>query len=174
MQKKFSYPLKIDELNQREYTFDINANQNELDVIKGILQVVGVKTFQAKIHLKLNLREHLLKVWGNVCANLELQSVVSLKIFAKTYQTDFELNFDTKATYRDIREIDDSINSDVPDIIENGQIDLADIALEQIALQMEDYPRDEGEVFDFSLYATKDENKEDIEHPFAALAKLKK
>ena len=174
MQKKFSYPIKIDELNQRDYTFNINADQDELEDIRNILQVERVLSFEAEIHLKLNIREHLLKVWGHVGANLELQSVVSLNIFAKNYQTDFTLIFDTKATYRDIREMDNGINSDVPDIIENGQIDLADVALEQIALQMEDYPRAEGEVFDFSAYAAKNDDQEDSRHPFAALAKLKK
>ena len=60
----------------------------------------------------------------------------------------------------------------MPDIIENGCINLADIAIEQIALNLEDYPRAEGEVFDGALYGDSEEPKK--ENPFAVLAKLKK
>ena len=49
---------------------------------------------------------------------------------------------------------------------------LADIAIEQIALNLEDYPRAEGEVFDGALYGDSEEPKK--ENPFAVLAKLKK
>ena len=58
------------------------------------------------------------------------------------------------------------------DIIENGKLDLADIALEQVALNLDDYPRAEGEVFDYAKYA--DFAEDEKENPFAVLAKLKK
>ncbi|MBP5352485.1 MAG: DUF177 domain-containing protein [Alphaproteobacteria bacterium] len=175
MQKKFSYPVKIDELNQQEYVFHLDADVDELADIKDILQVEDVKNFVADIRLKLNLREHLLRVWGNVQAELELKSVITLNNFTKKYGADFNLIYDTAATYRDIREMNAGINDEVPDIIEGGVINLADIVLEQIALQMEDYPRAEGEVFDFSAYGFETtDDKEDKTHPFAVLAKLKK
>ena len=176
MQKKFSYPVKIDELSQKEYKFSLDADASEREDIKAVLQVEGVDRFCADIFLKLNLREHLLRVWGTAEADLVLQSVISLNNFQKHYQADFELIFDTKATYRDIKEMDNGINSDIPDVVLNGTINLADIALEQIALQMEDYPRAEGEVFDFSPYASAKDDERDAnqENPFAVLAKLKK
>ena len=92
--------------------------------------------------------------------------------FIKDYEVPFELNFDTRATYNDIKELECNIEDEVPDIIENGCINLADIAIEQVALNLEDYPRAEGEVFDASLYCDVDEPKK--ENPFAVLAKLKK
>ena len=69
--------------------------------------------------------------------------------------------------------MDDSIYSEVPDIIENGIIDLADIIIEQIALKLDDHPRAEGEVFDFSPYQQSEEG-EVVESPFAILKILKK
>ena len=172
MQKKFSYPLKIDELKQSEYAFVLKANADELVDICQVLQVENVHFFIAEIKLKLNVREHLLKIWGNVTAELELKSVISLENFTQNYEVPFELFFDTKATYRDIREMGSDINADVPDIAENGIINLADIAMEQIALQIDDYPRAKGEVF---VYHSNDEDNETPhENPFAVLAKLKK
>lgn len=173
MQKKFSYPLKIDELTQNEYVYKIEATADELVDICSILQVENVNSFSAQLHLKLNLREHLLRVWGNVKASLVLQSVVTLNNFEQKYDVPFELFFDTKATYRDIREIDNGINDDIPDIIENGTINLADIAIEQIALQIDDYPRAEGEIFEFKCQDDEGEATEK-ENPFAVLQKLVK
>lgn len=172
MQKIFSYPIKIDELNQNQYRFELIADADELKDITAVLQVEDVKTFKADIFLKLNLKEHLMKVWGNVAAKLELKSVISLENFVKDFDVPFELVFDTKATYQDIKDMEAGINDDVPDIIENGQINLADIAIEQIALNLDDYPRAEGEVFDFSKYAEVEPIKKD--NPFAVLEKLKK
>jgi uncharacterized metal-binding protein YceD (DUF177 family) len=172
MQKKFSYPLKIDELKQNEYAFTLKADADELVDICQVLQVEKVHYFNAEIKLKLNAREHLLKIWGNVAAELELKSVISLENFKQKYAVPFELFFDTKATYRDIREMGNDINIEVPDIAENGVINLADIAMEQIALQIDDYPRADGEVFIYNSH--NEENELPRENPFAVLVKLKK
>lgn len=172
MQKKFSYPLKIDELNQNQYKFEINADQDELADIAAILKVEKAKQFMAEIYIKRNVKEHILKVWGTVKAQLLLKSVISLENFLQEYDVPFTLTYDTIATYQDIKEMEAGINDEVPDIIENGEINLADIALEQIALNMDDYPRAKGEVFDFNQYVVQEEISK--ENPFAVLQKLKK
>lgn len=172
MQKNFSYPIKIDDLKQSDYKYELNADKAELEDIAQILQVEAVNSFRADIFLKLNNRAHNLKVWGIVRTQLELKSVITLENFCKRYEIPFELNFDTRATYNDIKELDCTIEDDVPDIIENGCINLADIAIEQVALNLDDYPRAEGEVFNDELYC--EFNSEEKENPFAVLAKLKK
>lgn len=172
MQKKFSYPVKIDELNQNRYRFILEASVDELQDIAEVLQVEGVSFFRGEVFLKLNKKDNLLQVWGNVAATLTIKSVISLENFEQKIATPFELFYDTKATYKDIRDMDPTINDEIPDIVENGEINLADICIEQVALQLDDYPRAEGEVFDFAQYA----KVEPLEHdnPFAVLKKLKK
>lgn len=172
MQKKFSYPLKIADLKQNEYKFLLDADEAELVDISEILQVEKVYYFKAEIKVRPNIREHMLRVWGQVKAELELQSVITLKNFRQKYDVPFELFFDTKATYKDLREMAADINADVPDVVENGIINLADIALEQIALQIDDYPRAKGEVFRFQAPAAEDAPEK--QNPFAVLQKLKK
>ncbi|MCI7420902.1 MAG: YceD family protein [Alphaproteobacteria bacterium] len=172
MQKNFSYPIKIEDLKQSDYKYELTADSAELEDITQILQVEKVHEFKAEIFLKLNNRANNLRVWGNVFAKIELKSVITLDNFIKNYNVPFELNFDTRATYNDIKELECNIEDEVPDIIENGCINLADIAIEQIALNLEDYPRAEGEVFDGALYGDSEEPKK--ENPFAVLAKLKK
>lgn len=172
MQKKFSYPLKIEDLDQNEHKFDLNADREELVDIREILQVEDVKYFNAEIFLKRNNKQNLLSLWGIVRTEIELKSVISLNNFLRYYEVPFELRFDTKASYKDIAEQWADINDDAPDIIENGTVNLADIALEQVALQLDDYPRAEGEIFDDTQYS--DFHDEPKESPFAVLAKLKK
>ncbi len=172
MQKNFSYPIKIEDLKQSDYKYELKADAAELENIAQILQVEKVHEFKADIFLKLNNRSNNLRVWGRVFAKIELKSVITLDNFIKDYDIPFELNFDTRATYNDIKELECNIEDDVPDIIENGCINLADIAIEQVALNLDDYPRAEGEVFDDARYCEFDATK--TENPFAVLAKLKK
>jgi uncharacterized metal-binding protein YceD (DUF177 family) len=170
MQKDFSYPLKIDELNQGEQLYKLNADKDELKVLAEILQVPAVNSFNAELKLKFQKKKGILTVWGKICANLHLISVISLDEFDKDYETDFNVTYDTNATYEDIKEIDEDINCNIPDIVMNGEIDLGDIAIEHLALILDDHPRKDGEEFSSII--------EDVtpvkNNPFASLAKLKK
>ncbi len=114
----------------------------------------------------------MLDVWGQVSAELELQSVISLEYFTKSYTPEFSLVFDTKATLKSQKEEEIEINGDLPDIVIGGQIDLAQIAIEQLALVLEDYPRREGEVFQWK--SEFDETDDAVQNPFKILEKLKK
>lgn len=170
MQKDFSYPLQIDELNQGEQSYILKADKAQLETLKEILQVPAVNYFEADIKLKFQKKRGILDVSGQVRAGLRLISVISLEPFDRDYKTDFTLTFDTNATYEQIRELDEDIETDVPDIVIGGRIDLGDIAIEQLALVMEDHPRKDGE--EFSPLIEDDEPLR--ENPFAILSKLKK
>lgn len=170
MQKEFSYPLKIDELGQGEQRYNLSADKAQLKTLSEILQVPSVNSFQADIKLNFQKKKGILEVTGRVEAELGLVSVITLTPFNKEYKTDFKLVYDTNATYEDIYADDEDIKLDVPDIVIGGKIDLADIAIEQLALVMEDYPRQDGETFE----AVIEDNSPVRENPFAVLEKLKK
>ena len=172
MQILFSYPIVVDDLPSTERKYHLNADKQELDYLKGVLQVEGVRFFNAEIMVKLYKKEHRLDVWGRVDAELELKSVISLENFYKTYSPEFKISFDTKATLKEIKELEIDFNDDEPDVVVNGQIDLGQIAIEQVALVMEDNPRKEGEVFVFKSEFD-DEDTESL-NPFSVLKKLKK
>lgn len=173
MQKDFSYPLKIDELGHGEQDYKLLANKAELKILAEILQVPAVNSFSAKIKLNFKKKQGELRVTGQVKANLKLESVISLTLFDKDYTTDFELFYDTNACYEDIYKDDEDIKLDVPDIVLDGKIDLADIAIEQLALVMDDYPRLEGEKFEAIIDEDDDEDDNIANNPFAVLKKLK-
>lgn len=170
MQKDFSYPLKIEDINQGEQEYKLLADKAQLETLREILQVPAVNYFAADIKLKFQKKRGILDVSGQVRAGLGLISVISLEPFDRDYKTDFTLTYDTNATYEQIREMDEGIETDVPDIVIGGKIDLGDIAIEQLALVMEDHPRKEGEEFSPQI----EDDAPLRENPFAVLSKLKK
>ena len=172
MQKDFSYPIEIKDLSQNEQTYKIQANVEECKMLASILKVKEVKSFCAQINLKMNYKKNRLDIKGCVDSLLTLESVISVQNFDKAYQAPFEYYYDTSLSYQDLKELNYGINDEAPDIIENGKIDLGQIAIEQLALILDDYPKMEGEQFSFQ--SEFDEETTRKTHPFAALEKLKK
>ena len=148
----------------------LRADKAQLETLKEILQVPAVNYFEADIKLKFQKKRGILDVSWQVRAGLGLISVISLEPFDRDYKTDFTLTFDTNATYEQIRELDEDIEADIPDIVIGGRIDLGDIAIEQLALVMEDHPRQDGEEFSPLI----EDDAPLRENPFAILSKLKK
>lgn len=172
MQKDFSYPLTIDELSQKEQTYALKADKAQLLTLKDILKVEDVKSFEADIRLKLNRKAHRLDIDGEVRAVIEVKSVISLENFERFYCAPFAYYYDTQLTYQDWQEMGFGLSDDAPEIIENGAIDLGAIAIEQLALVLDDYPRQEGENFEF--VSEFDEETTKKANPFTVLEKLKK
>ena len=170
MQKDFSYPLTIEDIGQGEQSYKLVADSEQLEFLRDILQVPAVNSFEATIKLKFYKKRGVLDVWGNVVSNVGQISVISLEPFDKTYHSEFKVTYDTNATYEEIKEQDFDIMTDIPDVVINGQINLADIAIEHLALELDDHPRKDGEEFEAVI--------EDIEpirnNPFAVLEQLKK
>ncbi len=171
MQNLFSYPLKLEDMSASVQTYNLQASDDELKYITEIMQVPAVKSFNAEVKVKLRKKEHLANVWGKISADVEQTSVVSLENFVQNYQTDFSLDFDTKMTLSEQAKLEEE-GEDVLDILDNGQMDLAAIAMEQLALILDDFPRKKGEVFTFK--SEFDEETTIKNNPFAVLEKLKK
>lgn len=173
MQNLFSCPLKIEDLTAAVRHYKLKADDKQLEYITNILKVPSVKSFEAEMEVKLHKKElHTLTVKGKACAQIEQTSVISLENFVKTYSPEFEVIFDTSLTAKDLQETEFEFDDDVPDIIIGGQIDLAEIAMEQVALVIDDFPRQEGETFEFK--SEFDEETTKAANPFAVLEKLKK
>ena len=172
MQNLFSYPLKLEDMSSSTQKYELKANAKELEYITEIMKVPSVKSFYAEITVKLYKKEHLVEVKGIVDADVEQISVISLENFIKPYHNEFELKFDTKMTQKDLKEIDFEYDDELLDILDNGQIDLGAIAMEHLALVLDDFPRKEGE--EFSFQSEFDEATTEANNPFAVLKKLKK
>ena len=171
MQNVFSYPLKLEDMSAAVKKYSLKADAGELAFITELMQVPAVKSFEADINVKLRKKDHEADVWGKVKAIVTQTSVISLENFDQLYASEFKLRFDTKMTLDEQIALEEE-TEDVPDIFEDGKIDLAAIAMEQLALVLDDFPRQKGEVFKFD--AEFDEETTTKNNPFAVLEKLKK
>lgn len=103
-----------------------------------------------------------LKITGTLKAEVDQVSVVSLETFASTLEYAVERYFlspnaGTPAPEEDV------------DVIEHGSVDLGEILAETMALELDPYPRKEGE-----LFSDIEEGQETAKvSPFTALSKLK-
>ena len=173
MQNLFSYPVFFEDFSTSGKTYHITADTRQLASIKDILKVQDAKKVEADITLKLNKKEHTLEAKGRVQATLELQSVISLENFCKDYDIRFLMPFDTKMTAKEQDRLA-AEGEDVPDILQDGGVDLGDIIIEQIALNIEDYPRKDGEVFEYRCKLESDSGEKEVApNPFEVLKKLK-
>ncbi len=174
MQNLFSYPLLVEDISVKEKKFKLAANKNELAYIKDILKVPDVKSFKANLEVSSDRESRLITVRGKVLAELEQQSVISLENFIKNYETEFVMVFNPFAKPEKAKEKECEYDEEIEDMVENGQIDLAAVAMEQLALVIDDYPRKEGEEFSFQSEFVETEEEKEANNPFSVLKKLKK
>ncbi len=90
------------------------------------------------------------RLTGRVVADAVQSCVLTLEPLPVHIDERFEINLvealDTPPS--DEGEIDLELDDNSPDVVENGQIDLGQYAVEQLALHLDPYPRKEGAVFE--------------------------
>ena len=170
MQKDFSYPLIVDDISSAESTYILKASDDDLKFLTELLKVENVKKFEASFKLRLDKKRHMLDVKGSFKAEVVLKSVISLENFIKKYGSNFQYMIDTNPSknLRDEEEFD--LSDEIVDTVKDGEIDLAGLAIEQLALLIDDYPKKEGENFCFEAEFDPSEKK----NPFDILKQLKK
>ncbi len=145
MQNIFYHPIIIDELRGAEKKYTITTSTKQNQHIAQILKVVSIKELSATIYLR--QQNNYITIDGSIKTTIEQESVISLDVFDKKHNIDFNMLFDKSLNYQKQRELENE-GKDAPDIIINGKIDLADIIIEQIALNLDEYPKKPNEVFE--------------------------
>jgi len=87
---------------------------------------------------------------GRLMAEAVQSCVLTLEPLPVRIDERFEINLveATDTPPSEEGEIDLELDDDSPDVVENGQIDLGQYAVEQLALHLDPYPRKEGAVFE--------------------------
>lgn len=90
------------------------------------------------------------RLTGRVVADAVQSCVLTLEPLPVRIDERFEINLveATETPPSEEGEIDLELDDDSPDVVENGQIDLGQYAVEQLALCLDPYPRKEGAVFE--------------------------
>jgi uncharacterized metal-binding protein YceD (DUF177 family) len=164
----WSFPVPADEIPAAGRHVDLKANADERAAVARAASVVEISRLEASFDLAPFARDGV-HVAGMVCASVTQTCVVTLEPMTSEVEETVDLVFMPPEGPRASSKSIDLDETAVPDILENGIVDLGAVAVEFLILGLDPYPRKPGVAFDAPPIATDPEA-----HPFAALAALKK
>ncbi len=172
---EFSRPLAVARIPEEGCVEDIVANVAECAAIAGQLKVPAVSSLEARLSIE-PWRRGSFRVRGDVRADVQLICVVSLDEFQSSVDGPVDriyLSETAPGHTASVVSVEDP-ESDEPETISSGIIDLAGLVTETLALALDPYPRKPG--VDFSGYqapAGGQTESAEKQSPFAALKKLR-
>ena len=172
----FSRPLNVERVKSKGLCEKISANEKERRQLARQLELNDLLSLSMNCIL-IPWKKGGLELKGTVEATIEEICVVTLEPFTTEISEEVRLLFEqqggknTAAPLIDLETLED----EVPERLENGIIDLGEIAVEALALVLSPYPRKPGVVFEDHVESDPDEDgKSGIENPFDVLKQLKK
>jgi uncharacterized metal-binding protein YceD (DUF177 family) len=172
---EFARPIAIDRIAGIPSQVEIEADAAERAALAERFGLVSLERLSAKFSLR-RLRKDLIRVKGKVSAALVQACVVTLEPLPAEIAEEFELDF-TEETGRQADELDlDAEAADGPEPLDGPEIDLGEIAAEQLGLAIDPYPRKAGAEVPAEWAGEPDPEPAPAEkvNPFAELGKLKK
>ena len=158
---EFSRPLQVDRVPALGCHERLAADEKECAALAKRLGLPKIHAVGGLLQI-VPWRGGGLKVTGTLKARVDQLSVVSLEIFTS------DLAFEIERYYLSPRASNPTAEEEA-DIIENGIVDLGEILAETMALELDPYPRQEGEVF----HDIAEHPEVAKVSPFVALSKLK-
>lgn len=182
MSVDFAFAVEIDRIPTAGGQYDLAASPEQRASVAQRLGVLEVKALAAHFAVKMGAGG-IVRVSGKIHAEVVQACVVSLAAVPATIDEEIEASYIaperlTRKKQKDAgeEEVVGLDSEDPPEVAEDGRIDLGDLAVTQVALVLNPYPRAPGVAFDSAKAGLKAPEEEDAEPagPFAALAKLKK
>ncbi|WP_433956145.1 YceD family protein [Brevundimonas diminuta] len=143
----YSDPVRLHQIGaslSRRLEPDAEARQR----IARALNLKSLDRFEADLEVTATVSGW--RLTGRVVADAVQSCVLTLEPLPVHVDDRFEINLveavDTAPS--DEGEIDLELDDNSPDVVENGQIDLGQYAVEQLALHLDPYPRKDGAVFE--------------------------
>ena len=143
----YSDPIRLHQIGaslSRRLEPDAEARQR----IARALNLKSLDRFEADLEVTATVSGW--RLTGRVVADAVQSCVLTLEPLPVHVDERCEVNLveavDTPPS--DDGEIDLELDDDSPDVVENGQIDLGQYAVEQLALHLDPYPRKDGAVFE--------------------------
>jgi len=172
----FSRPIKVEKIKSTGLRENISASQEECKALAEQLKINSLETLSMRCVL-MPWKKGGVEIKGEVKATIEEICVVSLEPFTSEVSEDVNRFFERQAddkTPSPLLDLEDA-DDDIPDILEGGLIDIAEIAAETLALSLSPYPRKPGAVFQDHVESDPEQNEGPTrQNPFDVLKKFKK
>jgi uncharacterized metal-binding protein YceD (DUF177 family) len=171
MTPEFSRLLPVDRIPETGLDERIDADDSERVALAQRFELPEIVKFAADFHIT-PWRRGRIHVQGNVTAELVQRCVITLDPFPVELVFPIERFFIAEGARHDHVE---ELEGDEPDIVNGGAIDLGELAAEELALNLDPYPRKPGAELAAEFGIVQPENEQlRGEGPFAALRKLVK
>ncbi len=182
MSADLAFTVEIDRIPAAGGRYDLAATPAQCAEVARRLGVLEVKALAGHFEVKVGAGA-IARVSGKIHAELVQACVVSLAPVPATIDEEIEATYIAaeRLTRKKQKDADEEEmvgldSEDPPEVAEDGRIDLGELAVTQLALVLDPYPRAPGVAFSPAAVGLKASEEGDPEPagPFAALAKLKK
>lgn len=170
---EFSRTLAVADLADDEIR--VEAEADERAALARHLGLVALDRLDATVRLVVKEGGGVVRLWGVLRAEVIQSCVVTLQPVRSRIEARFERCYAEadrpgKATAGDIA----PDGEEPPEPLVGGTVDLGEAVAEQLALEIEPFPRSSGATFDGYVSGTEDAARAtEVSGPFAALAKIK-
>ena len=171
--KEFPRRIVAGDLPEGESDFEISADAGERAALARRLGVLSVDSLTAVIVLTASPGGRHVNVRGRLKAEIKQACVVTLVPVRQNIEVEFERAFaaGVEPDAEEGSETGSWRNEDWVEPLEYGSIDIGQVVVEQLALEVDLYPRAPGARFEG--FSSEAKAAEGGSGPFAALAKLK-
>jgi uncharacterized metal-binding protein YceD (DUF177 family) len=171
MTPEFSRLIPVDRIPEAGLEERIEADESERAALARRFDLPEIRSFVGDFHIA-PWRRGRIHVEGRVTAEVVQRCVITLDPFPVELAFALERFFIAEGARRDHVE---ELEGDEPDIVSGDAIDLGELAAEELALNLDPYPRKPGAELAAELGAVQPENvQRTADSPFAALGKLVK
>ncbi|HVY57791.1 MAG TPA: DUF177 domain-containing protein [Xanthobacteraceae bacterium] len=167
----WSAPVQIDDVPDSGLQVELSADAPTRDAVARLAGLTNLPRFDARFDLA-KQPSGALRVTGEVSATVGQTCVVTLEPIENEILESVDLLFTPAGAPSEVPPSQEGVHSaedeEPPEALVDGRVDLGALATEFLILGIDPYPRKPGAIF--APPAVDDEG----EHPFAALAALKK
>ena len=171
MTPEFSRLIPVDRVPEAGLEERIEADDKERAALARRFDLPEIRKFAGDFHIR-PLQRGRIQVEGTVTADVVQRCVITLDPFPVELVFPLARFFIAEGARHDHVE---ELEGDEPDIVNGGAIDLGELAAEELALNLDPYPRKPGAELAAELGGVQPENvQRTTDSPFAALRKLVK
>ncbi|MEQ8736426.1 MAG: DUF177 domain-containing protein [Rhodospirillaceae bacterium] len=170
-----SHLLPVTSLSGKGREVRIIATDAEKVALSEQAGILSISRLEASFHVTKGAGA-LIAVQGHISADVSQACSVTLDPVTESVEADIALTYTLKPSDlgKEIDLVPD--DEDLPEPIEDGQIDFGALVAEYLILNLNPYPRADGASFNEQEWSDNDPDDEDLTpaNPFAALSRLKK
>lgn len=155
----------------------ITAKPDELQALAKRFEILSIESLESDMTIHKTMGGRIVRIDGHLSADVTQECIVTLEPVKDHIEADFQAFYtDIKPPKMVAAEVEFKNERESPEYVENGQINLGEVMAQFTALELDPYPRKEGEHHDLTDDKSDDQDapKPDTHRPFEVLKTLKK